>query len=167
MTEQIASTILEYIKDLPPEIATMILAMIPITELRAALPIGLTVFNLSAFEAYFWSVLGNMLPVLFILWFLEPVANFLRKYSKTMDRFFIWLFSRTRHKHSKNFERWGALALVGLVAIPLPITGSWTGALAAFIFGIKYWRALFLIFLGVLIAGLIVTLISLGLMGIF
>ena len=102
------------------------------------------------------------MPIHFILWLLEPIAKFLRKHSKRMDKFFDWLFTKTRNKHNKKFERWGALALIGFVAIPLPMTGSWTGALAAFIFGVKYLPALLLILLGVLIAGGIVSLITLG-----
>ena len=159
--------ILEYLKDLPPEIATMIMAMIPVTELRASLPVALTVFKMPLWQAYYWSVLGNMLPVIFILWFLDPVAIFLRKHLKIMDKFFEWLFVRTRKKHGKNFERWGTLALIGLVAIPLPITGSWTGALVAFLFGVRYLPALVLILIGVMIAGGIVSLVSLGLINIF
>ena len=73
------------------------------------------------------------------------------------DKFFTFLFERTRRKHSKKFEKWGALALITFVAIPLPITGGWSGALAAFVFGIPFKKALPLIFSGVIIAGVIVT----------
>ncbi|PIY78741.1 MAG: ligand-binding protein SH3, partial [Parcubacteria group bacterium CG_4_10_14_0_8_um_filter_35_7] len=73
-----------------------------------------------------------------------------------------WLFKRTRSRHSRKFKKWKSLALIVLVAIPLPMTGAWTGSIAAFIFGISYFKALGLIFLGVVIAGLIVTLASMG-----
>jgi uncharacterized membrane protein len=76
-----------------------------------------------------------------------------------MDRFFTWLFSRTRRKHSRSFERWRDLALCFFVAIPLPGTGAWSGALAAFVFGVPFRRAMVAITCGVLIAGVVVTLV--------
>ena len=82
--------------------------------------------------------------------------------SKFFNRFFTYLFERTRKKHNGKFEKWGALALITFVAIPLPVTGGWSGALAAFVFGIPFKKALPLIFLGVIIAGAIVTGLSLG-----
>jgi len=160
-------TLLEYLKNLPPELATMVLAMLPITELRASIPVGLFYFDMSVYQAYFWSVLGDIIPTIFILLLLNPVASFLRKHSKIMDKFFTWLFEKTRRKHTKKFERWGALALISFVAIPLPVTGAWSGAVAAFVFGVRFWHALILIGSGVLVAGVIVTLISLGVFSFF
>jgi len=149
-------------QSIPREIATVLIATIPIAELRVAIPVALGSFNLSALSAYFWAVLGNILPIIFILWWLEPVSRWLSKRFRLFNRFFSWLFKRTRNRHSQRFERWGALALITFVAIPLPITGAWTGSVAAFVFGIPFKKALPLIFIGVLIAGLVVTLVSLG-----
>ena len=74
-------------------------------------------------------------------------------------RFFNWLFGYTRRRHSKKFEKYKGYALIGVVGIPLPVTGGWTGALIAFVFGIPPKKALLHIFIGVLIAGIIVTVI--------
>ena len=136
--------------------------MLPISELRGAIPIAISVYNMSVLSAFFWAVLGNIIPVIFILWLLERVSNFLSHHIYFFNRFFAWLFENTRRNHLKKFERWRDLALVILVAIPLPFTGAWTGALAAFVFGIPIRRAFPLIVLGVLVAGTIVSLITVG-----
>jgi uncharacterized membrane protein len=140
----------------------LLTAMTPIGELRAAIPIGLTAFNLGVIETYIISVIGNMIPILFIIFLLEPTSNFLSKHFKFFKWFFNWLFEHTRKRHSHKFEVLEEITLVMFVAIPLPVTGAWSGALASFVFGIPPKKSLPLIFLGVLIAGIIVTLITLG-----
>lgn len=153
---------ISWFSDLPKELATLLIAMIPIGELRASIPVAIEIYNMPWYWAYFWSVLGNTLIITIILLFLEPVSRFLMDKSKIFNKFFDWLFDRTRKKHTERFEKWGALALITFVAIPLPITGGWTGALAAFVFGIPFKKALPLIFIGLLIAGVIVTLVTTG-----
>lgn len=143
-------------------IKTIFLAMTPVGELRVALPVALTVFNIPFWQAYALSVFGNMIPVFLIAFLLEPISVFLSRHSKFFDKFFKKLFHYTRKKHTKRFEVLEELALITFVAIPLPITGAWTGMLTAFVFGIKPRKSIPLIFLGVLIAGLIVGLITLG-----
>lgn len=149
------------------EISVFLISMLPITELRAAIPLALTVYNMSPWSAFIFSVLGNLIPIVFIIWILDLLVNkFLIHRIYVFNRFFSWLFGRTRSKHSEKFEKWRDFALIVLVAIPLPFTGAWTGALASFVFGIPIKRAFPLIALGVLIAGVIVTLITMGLINI-
>jgi len=139
------------------------MSMLPISELRGAIPVAITVYDMPIFSAFFWAVLGNMIPVIFILIGLDWLINkFLVHKFYSLNRFFAWIFERTRKNHSKKFERWKEFALVVLVAIPLPFTGAWTGALAAFVFGIPIKKSFPLIFIGVLIAGIIVTLLTIG-----
>jgi uncharacterized membrane protein len=145
-----------------PQLIVLFTAMLPISELRGAIPVALGVYKMSVLEAYFWSVLGNVIPVIILLWFLEPVSKFLAARSRILNKFFSWLFERTRRRHKQAIQKWGPLALVLFVAIPLPITGGWTGSIVAFVFGIPFKKALPLIFLGILIAGVVVTLTSLG-----
>jgi len=140
---------------------TFFLAMTPVNELRGTIPLALWVFNLPPLKAYFFAVLGNAVPPIFIIFFLKNLSNLLRKIP-VFQRFFTWLFERTYQKFYKKYSFYGDLALVFFVAIPLPMTGAWTGSVAAFLFKIPYWRALLLIFLGILISGAIVTLASLG-----
>ncbi|MCK4454009.1 small multi-drug export protein [Candidatus Parcubacteria bacterium] len=149
------------------ELKTFLLAMTPIGELRASIPYALEVYDLSLWSAYFFSVIGNLVPAIFLLWLLGPISQYLSHHFYSFNRFFAWLFERNRKNHQKKFEHWKELALVILVAIPLPFTGAWTGSICAFIFRIPFKIALPLIFIGILIAGILVTLLSLGLLHFF
>ncbi|MEJ2505610.1 MAG: small multi-drug export protein [Ignavibacteriaceae bacterium] len=117
-------------------------SLTPIGELRASIPLGLTVFH-------------------------QPIWVVLMVKSKLMNKFLTWLFERTRKKTKDKIEKYGDLALIIFVAIPLPNTGAWTGALAAWLFGIPFKKAVPNIFYGVLIAGAVVTLITTGLKNLF
>jgi uncharacterized membrane protein len=141
---------------------TFLLSMVPIGELRAAIPLGISHYGLGVLQTYLIAVIGNFLPVALIVFLLEPVSNWLMKYFKFFRWFFHWLFEHSRKRHSKRFEVFEEVALVTFVAIPLPMTGAWSGALAAFVFGIPPKKSLPLIALGVAIAGVVVTVITLG-----
>jgi len=147
-----------------PEWATVILAASPILELRGSIPFALSM-KIGTAQALWLSVIGNMIPIPFILKFLGPVSEWLRRFP-IFDRFFAWLFARTR-KRSKIVERMEFLGLLVFVGIPLPMTGAWTGALAAFLFDLPFLRSLGVIFIGVLLAGTIVLLASLGIFQMF
>ncbi|MCL7412772.1 MAG: small multi-drug export protein [ANME-2 cluster archaeon] len=167
----ISVTIASLISWIPHWVATIIIGMLPVSELRGAIPlalapVGVGGYGMSVPEAYFLAVLGNMIPVIPLLLYLEPVSDFLRRW-RIFDIFFTWLFTRTHHNHSERFERYGTLALTLFVAVPLPVTGAWTGCAAAFVFGIKFRHALLAIFAGVLIAGVVVTLLTLTGISIF
>ncbi len=141
-------------------VKTFLLAMTPIGEIRAALPVAIAVYHLNWVLAYFVSVLGNVFPIIFILLFLEPVSKWLSNNSKIFKKFFDWLFKRTRRKSERQMEKYGYMALVIFIAIPLPLTGAWSGAVIAFLFGIPFKKALPLITLGVVLAGLIVLILT-------
>lgn len=144
---------------IPVWLRAAVIAMVPVFELRGAIPIAYLSWNMSIWHTYLWAVAGNMVPIPFILLFLGPFSDWLRRHSRHMDRFFAWLFARTRRKHGKAFERWRDVALCLFVAIPLPGTGAWTGALAAFVFDVPFWPAMAAIFAGVLIAGVVVSVV--------
>lgn len=144
------------------ELKVFLIAMSPIFELRGSIPMALSVLHLPVWSAFLISVVGNIVPVVFILLLLESVSGYLSRHSSFFNRFFTWLFERTRKKHAKTFERGKDLALMIFVAIPVPFTGAWTGALCAFVFGIPFKRALPAIAGGIVIAGIIVTLTTLG-----
>lgn len=148
---------IQLFKSIPPQIATMIIAMLPIAELRVAIPVALGGYKLSVVSAFFWAVLGNFIPAVIILKFIGSVANWLSEKSNLMNKFFKWLFARTRGKFNGNYLKYGEIALVIFIAIPLPMTGAWTGSLAAFLFGIPPKRAVWLVLLGIIGAGIIVT----------
>lgn len=136
------------------------ISALPITELRGAIPIALIIYKMPIFPAYFFAVLGNIMPVIFLLLYLKPFSDFLCRWH-FLNIFFKWLFKRT-HQYEEKFEKYGALFLLVFVAVPLPGTGAWTGSIAAFVFGIRFWYAFPAIVGGIIIAGIIVTLTSLG-----
>lgn len=149
-------TLVEMLGSVPHWLAVLIMGAIPVSELRGAIPVAMGIYGMGPFDAFFFSVIGNLLPVIPLLLFLEPVSNYLRRYS-IFDTFFTWLFSKTRRKNAESFEKYGLLALTIFVAIPLPVTGAWSGCAAAFVFGVKFRHALPAIAAGVMIAGIIVT----------
>ena len=146
--------------NLSPKVLTFFIAMLPISELRGAIPYALWIGNLGWREAYIIAILGNFLPVIPLLLFMERASEWLRRYSLG-DRFFTWFFKRTRKK-GKLIERFETIGLTMFVAIPLPVTGAWTGCAAAIIFGVPRKKAVLAILLGIMIAGCIVTLASMG-----
>jgi len=142
---------------------TIILAMTPIGELRVAIPTALAFYHLSWQTVYFIAVLGNLIPAIFLLWLLSPISNWLCQHSLGWKKFFTWLFQRTEKKHSDFIKKYGWWGLAGFVALPLPFTGAWTGALIAFLTKMPFKKAFSAIAVGVLIAGAIITgLIYLG-----
>ena len=145
--------------NIPLELSVILVAALPVSELRGAIPLGIA-GGMPVLKTYLLAVAGNMIPVIPLLLFLEPVSGKLRRF-RVWDRFFEWLFGRTRRR-GKMVEKYEALGLALFVAIPLPVTGAWTGCVAAFLFGIKLRYALPAIICGVLVAGIIVTLLSLG-----
>jgi uncharacterized membrane protein len=117
------------------ELQTFIIAATPILELRGAIPIALFSYKLSVTSAFIFSVLGNIFPVIFILLFLDKVSLFLRKRSKFFDKFFDWLFARTKRNHQGKYDRLKDLFLVVLCfQFHYTVTGAWTGSLLCFSF---------------------------------
>ncbi len=153
--------LLHWLRDIPKEYVVIILAALPITELRGSIPLALY-FGFSFQKAFWLSVLGNALPVIPILFLLRPVSNSLSKF-KIFARFFDWFFKRTMKK-ADTIQKYEALGLAIFVAIPLPMTGAWTGAIAASLLRMRLRYALIGITAGILGAGIIVS--SLCVMGI-
>lgn len=146
-----------------PELKIFLIAMSPIVELRGSIPLALGVYHLPIWSAYLFSILGNLVPLVLIIRFLDPISQFLSHQSYFLNRFFSWLFGHTRRAHQTKFEKWGKnLSIIILTATPIPFIGGWTGAICAFVFGIPFKKALPLVTAGCLLAGLIVTLITLG-----
>jgi len=142
------------------EFITFFTAALPLSELRGAIPLAILKYGFSPYKAFIISALGNILPVLPLLVGLEKISEYLSHKFYWFNRFFSWLFERTREKHKDHFHYWGDLALFIFVAIPLPLVGAYSGVVAAFVFGIPLKRAFWSIVLGVLAAGLIVTTIT-------
>ncbi|MEA3485789.1 MAG: small multi-drug export protein [Candidatus Aerophobetes bacterium] len=145
---------------LRPEVITFFISMLPISELRGALPFALSQ-GLSPMKAYFISVAGNILPVLPLLLFLEKIWKLLQSYKG--EKIINWMRGRAG-KREGLVKRYGFGGLIILVSIPLPITGAWTGTLVSFLLCMRVKYAFSAICIGVCLAGIIVLLVSLGVM---
>jgi len=146
--------ILQWLKELPKDYIVMIVGALPVSELRGAIPLALS-FGMPLAKAFWLSVLGNCIIVIPALFLFEPVTKVLRKF-KIWSKFFDWVFERTK-KNSDVVQKYEALGLAIFVAIPLPITGAWSGVIAASLFKIRFRYAFPSIVLGVICAGLIVS----------
>jgi uncharacterized membrane protein len=161
--EGLLQSLIGFLDQFPPEIIVMIISCFPVLELRGALPIAMSVYNMSFVQAYTLSVLGNMLPVIPLLLLFQPLSQLMMRF-KWYSAFYDWLYLRTMKK-SKNVEKLGAFGLILFTAVPLPITGAWTACFAAIIFQIRFIYAFTAIFIGVLIAGLIMGAFSYSIYG--
>lgn len=144
---------------------TFLVAMVPVVELRGAIPFGV-VRGLNLWTAIIASMLGNLMPVPFIILFIRKIFAWMRAHMPKLDG----LVLRMEKKAEKNraaVEKYAFWGLVILVAIPLPGTGAWTGALVAAMMEIRLKRAFPAIAIGVAIAGVIVSVITYGAQAIF
>ena len=144
------------------ELWTLVYSAVPVTELRATIPLAITVWQVKPVVAFVLAVIGNSLPILVIILGLNKIVQLAERYSKFLTRVIEAVFRRTRRKTSQQFEKYGLLALLLFVAVPLPMTGAWTGSIAAWLFGVPARRAFWPIFAGVIVAGIIVTSITVG-----
>ncbi|HOP73500.1 MAG TPA: small multi-drug export protein [Bacillota bacterium] len=142
------------------ELLVIAAASLPYLELRGAIPLAWQL-GLTPLEAYVLSVFGNMVPVVPIMLLIDPISRWLRRF-RFFDRFFEGLFARCR-KYQKEIIKYGYWGLATFVAIPLPMTGAWSGAVIAFLMGLRKRHALIAIAAGVAVAGLIVLTATYGL----
>ena len=155
--ERIASRLRQM--GLSDDAVVAVISALPIVELRGAIPVGIGFLKMPWWRVFAVAVVGNMVPIPLILLFLGPLSRTCMR-TEAGRRFFEWLFARTRRK-TAEIEKYETLGLAIFVAIPLPATGAWTGAMAAFLLGIGFKHAMASILLGVLIAAVIMTVLSL------
>lgn len=138
----------------------LLLSMVPVLELRAAIPLGCSV-GLPFWQCALAAIVGNMIPVPFIILFIRKIFAFLRRHWPKLGSFVDRLEAKAEQK-KPIVQKYAIFGLVLLVAIPLPGTGAWTGALVAAMLDIRLKRAIPCIFFGVFIAAIIVTILSYG-----
>ena len=144
---------------------TFLVAMVPVVELRGAIPCGV-VRGLNLWTAIIASMLGNLIPVPFIILFIRKIFAWMRAHMPKLDGLVIRM-EKKAEKNRAAVEKYAFWGLVILVAIPLPGTGAWTGALVAAMMEIRLKRAFPAIAIGVAIAGVIVSVITYGAQAIF
>jgi uncharacterized membrane protein len=153
--------IINFFAGFPRELATFLIAFIPVTELRASIPLAVNVYGLSPFAAWFYSVAGTYFVMVMIVLLLDPIAKLLSRYIPVFEKFFTWLFEHTRKKANEKMEKYGEWAIFILAATPIPLLGGLTGALAAFVFNVPLKKSLPLLLFGTMVAGGIVLAVTL------
>ncbi len=163
-TSEVKKILAEFILRFKRELTILLVAMLPVVELRGAIPLGLLpAYSLTWYETYLFAVIGNMIPVPFIILFVRQVFKFLRRYP-----FFKKIIDKIENKVLAKADKMKKLTAFGLfvfVAIPLPGTGAWTGALISVLLNMRMCYSLPAIFFGVLTAGFIMTGVSYGFLG--
>lgn len=144
------------------QLVIFIISMLPILELRGGL-IAASLLNLGELESFIICFIGNILPIPFILWLVTPLFGKLKK-TKKLAKFVERLENRALSKRDQieKYQYWGLMLFVG---IPLPGTGAWTGCLIAALLGMNKKKAMVFSILGVLMAGIIMMLVSFGILG--
>lgn len=141
------------------ELCVLFCSMLPIIELRGAIPLGAGL-GLHWTQSFLLSIVGNLLPIPFILLFMRWILRMMKKV-KGLCKIALWLEAKAE-KNREKVETYAFWGLVLFVAIPLPGTGAWTGALVASVTSMRFWRSFLSVVLGVLIAGVIMTIVSYG-----
>lgn len=145
------------------ELIVFIISILPILELRGGL-IAASLLNVSPLTGYIVSIIGNTLPVPFILLFINKILDWMEKSKiKWMNKLSKWLDKKAR-KHKDSIEKYGYLGLTLFVGVPLPGTGAWTGCLAASVLNMDKKKSFISIMLGIIMASIIMMLISYGLL---
>lgn len=149
-------TLVGIFSNIPHEVALIIISMFPVVELRGGI-IAAAIMNVPLIKAYPLCVFGNMLPIPLILVFLNKIFEFMRRFKwcgKILD-----FLDRKADKNKAKVEKYKMLGLFILVAIPLPGTGAWTGALVANALNIPFKKSFPTIFAGVIAAGILMSVI--------
>ena len=138
-------------------ILTGLIGMVPIIELRGAIPVGVGVFHLNYIEAFICSFIGNIIPVYFIVKYIRPLFDFFGKF-KPFKMVIDWATNKATNKIKDNpkLQTAASWALFAFVAIPLPSTGAWVGSLIANFLDLPLKKAFLPLALGVATAGVIV-----------
>ena len=144
------------------ELIVFFTSMTPIGELRASIPLGLLTYDLSWQWVFVLAVVGNLVPVPLVLVGLRTMGSRLQRWENPVGRFLRWRTEHVKRRWETRVERYGFWGIVLIVAIPLPLTGAWTGTLAVWVLDVRPRTGFAAIALGVLIAGVIVTTVTLA-----
>jgi uncharacterized membrane protein len=148
--------IISWFANFPRELAIFLIAAIPVTELRASIPLAVKVYGMTPAAAWFYSVAGTYFAMILIVFLLDPISKILSRYIPIFAKFFDWLFEHTRKRADKKMEKYGSWAIFILAATPIPLLGGMTGALAAFVFGVPLKKSLPLLLIGTMLSGAII-----------
>lgn len=139
-----------------PQLVTILIAMSPVLEVRASIPLALAYFKLSPPQALYLSMAGSLTVAVLLTFLLPAVSSFLIEKSKVCEKILTKVYESTQKRHGKKVENLESLGLFIITAIPLPLTGVWTASVLAILFGIPKKKALLAISLGAITATIIV-----------
>ena len=146
---------------LSPNLSVFLISMIPLIEERGGLILA-RMLNIPMWEGVFWCVIGNIVPIPFILWGIKSLIHWMSEHH--LSRVAGWRIAKAE-KNRDKVEKYGFWGLTLFVGIPLPGTGAWTGSLVAALFDMDLKKASLSILLGIFLAAVIMTLFSYGLLG--
>lgn len=156
MLEQINT----FFTGIPKEAVIFLLSMLPVWELRGSIPLAIHQFGMSPLQAFFWSFLGNFTAGTLLVLFLDPLVRYFFVKIPSLKKLYDKFSEKTRIKHARKIELYAELGIFILVAVPLPGTGAWTGALASQVFRLKKIPSILSIGAGLIACGIIVLLAS-------
>ena len=145
---------------------TLLVSMVPVVELRFGIPFGICTLWLPEWAAFLSAVLGNLIPVPFIIVYIRRIFQWLRRHIPRLNSL-VDKLERKAHLKGQKVTKYKYLGLAIFVAVPLPGTGAWTGSLAAAFLDMPLRRAIPSVVAGVLVAGLIITLLTSGVVSLF
>ncbi len=153
MIDSIVESLSLYISN--PYMLIIFISMIPIIESRGSIPYGILILNLPWYNVVAVSIIANFLITIPIIYLLDPISKYFRKF-EISKKFFNWLFARSERKGGV-INKLKILGLIIFIGIPLPVTGAWTGCVAANVFGIRKLDTMIGVFLGILLSVMIIT----------
>lgn len=153
---------INFLTYIPDWLSVILLSALPVTELRASLPIAIFSYGMSYAQAIILVLIGNAIPILFVFLLLTPFLAWAKKHSSLIYHLLENHLQKLQLKHGPKYHRWGALFLFVFVAVPLPGSGVWTGSVLAVLFGMKPRLAVPAIVLGMVVSALVVLLLSLS-----
>lgn len=160
--ESLVKSLVDLFSGLNKDVVVFIISMLPLLELRGGL-IAASILNVSFLPGYILSILGNVLPIPFLLLFLEKILNWLGKFKSTKK--IVNKFEKKVLSKKDQIDKYGYIGLMLFVGIPLPGTGAWTGSALAVLLGMDRKKSFFYILLGVILASIIMSIISYGILG--
>ena len=153
-------TFIQFFSQFPHWLATILMAMTPVGELRLSIPVSVLGYHMPVWQVFVLSVIGNFIPAVIILLFAGRFHRWVEKEAGKWGKNWADYLASVQKKFSGDYEKYGLWGLMIFIGVPLPGTGAWTGALAAFVFGIPFKHSWPFVLGGIIISGIITTIFT-------
>lgn len=157
----------QFFSGFSPELATLLMAMTPVGELRLALPVAILGYHMPIWRAVILAIIGNSIPPVVILLFSDKFHRYIEKKSGFFAGKWVKALAHAQNKFAGDYAKWGLFGLMFFIGVPLPGTGAWTGALAAFVFGIPFKKSWPYVLGGIFLSAFLTLLITIGVQNVF